>query len=328
VSGVLVTGATGFVGAHLVRWLLEHGVSAPRCLARPGSDRSSLSGLPVDWREADLARPASLEGACQGVEVVYHCACAVRGTFAAGPAAEAAFRSVNVEGTLALATEALRCGVRRFVHVSSTAAMGSPPGGVVDESTPCQPTTPYGRSKRDAELGLLDLFATQGLPVVILRPCLVTGPGRRNPELARLFALCRRGLFPLIGGKASQRKPLVHVADVAQALELAARSGRPGEIYLITSGEPYALEQVVAMASDLVGGPRRQLRVPLPLARATAALGDVLGRLRIQLPLTGARLRLLLADRELRIDKARRELGYEPRFSELRGLLASGLEAR
>jgi nucleoside-diphosphate-sugar epimerase len=311
-----------------VRWLLEQGVAAPRCLAREASDRSSLSGVPVDWREGDLARPVSLAGACQGVEVVYHCACAVQATFAAGPAAEAAFRTVNVDGTLALAKEALRCGVRRFVHVSSTAAMGSPPGGVVDESTPCQPTTPYGRSKRDAELRLLEQFATQGLPVVIVRPCLVTGPGRRNPELARLFALCRWGLFPLIGGGAPQRKPLVHVADVAQALELAARAGRPGEIYLITSGEPYALEQVVATASELVGGPRRQLRVPLTLARAAAALGDLLARLRIRLPLTGARLRLLLADRELSIDKARRELGYAPRYAELRGLLAAGLEAR
>ena len=327
-SGVLVTGATGFVGAHLVRWLLERGASPPRCLVREGSDRGALSGLAVEWREGDLARPASLEGACQGVEVVHHCACAVQGTFAAGPAAEAAFRSVNVDGTLALAKEALRSGVRRFVHVSSTAAMGSPPGRVVDESTPCQPTTPYGRSKRDAELGLLDLFATQGLPVVIVRPCLVTGPGRRNPELARLFALCRRGLFPLIGGGAPQRKPLVHVADVAQALERAARTGRPGEIYLITSGQPYALGQVVATASELVGGPRQQLRVPLTLARAAAALGDALARLRIRVPLTRARLRLLLADRELRIDKARRELGYAPRFSELRALLASGLEAR
>ena len=134
---------------------------------------------------------------------------------------------MNVDATLTLAMLAAAAGVRRFVFVSSTAVIGTPETPVVDESTPCNPTSPYEVTKRLAEEGLLELGARTGLEVVIVRPCLIAGEGQRGGLLLRMFQLCRRGLFPVIGGRLDMHKPLVDVEDVAHALILAATRGEP-----------------------------------------------------------------------------------------------------
>ncbi len=319
---VLVTGATGFVGHHLARHLVAQPELQVASLVRSSSRRDELTRLAVRTIEGDLTDAASLHGVCDGVDTVYHCACAVQDTFAQSKLSDADFNAVNVDGTLLLAREALRAGVRRFVHLSATAAMGAPEGPKVDEQSPCAPTTPYGRSKRAAEQGLLKLHAEQGLDVVILRPCLVVGTGKRNSELLRLFRLVRWGLFPFFGKGAPQRKPLVHVSDLVAAMELAADRGAAGSIFMITSGQAYPLERIVAEVAELVGVRRSHVSIPLDLAYVAALLLESLGRLAgFSPPLTRARLRLLTSDRELVVERARRELGYDPQRTDLRSLL-------
>lgn len=319
---VLVTGATGFVGHHLVRHLVTQPDLQVACLVRAGSRRDELTRLAVRVVEGDLTDPASLHGACDGVDTVYHCACAVQDTFAQSTNSDADFHAVNADGTLVLAREALRAGVRRMVHVSSTAAMGAPEGTRIDEDSPCSPTTPYGRSKRAAELGLLQLHSEEGLPVVIVRPCLVVGTGKRNSELLRLFKLVRWGAFPFFGGSAPQRKPLVHVSDLVAAMELAAGRGTPGSIFLVTSGAAYPLERIVAVVARLLGVRRSHFSIPVDLAYLAAMLLEGLGRVvGFSPPLTRARLRLLTSDRELVIDRARHQLGYDPQRTDLEPLL-------
>ncbi len=325
---VLVTGATGFVGHHLVRRLAARPDTRVVALVRPTSDRSRLSGLGIDFVQGDLGRPETLERVCQGVDEVYHTACAIQGTFAKGRIPEEEFQRVNVRGTEALAQAALSAGVRRFVHVSSTAAMGPPRShGPMDETTPCHPTTPYGRSKRDAELLLLDMHRSRGLPVVILRPCLVAGKGKKNSELFKMFVLVRWGAFPLLRGHTSPRKPLVHVEDLITACELAAARGVPGEIYLVTSGVSYRLRDVVEVTAGLLGVRRSHVELPMGPLRLVAGLAEAIGdRLGVVPPLTKERLDLFTADRELVIDKARRDLGYEPEHTDLHELLGDVYE--
>ena len=166
------------------------------------------------------------------------------------------YRRVNVDATLTLAMLAAAAGVRRFVFVSSTAAMGAPEAAVVDETTPCRPTSPYEVTKRLAEEGLLELGARTGLEVVIVRPCLIAGEGQRGGVLLKMFQLCRKGLFPVFGGRLDVHKPLVDVEDVAHALILAATQGRPSEIYLVTSGVRHTLGEMLAIAGSLTGKPR------------------------------------------------------------------------
>lgn len=314
---VLVTGATGFVGGHLVE-ALRGSRAELRLLVR----RSTNAAAELETIRADLAEPATLTDACAGVDIVLHAAAAMPGQREA-PRDLAGYRRVNVNGTLALARAAAMAGARRFVLVSSTAAMGTPPGREVDEDTPCRPRSPYEVTKHEAEQGLLALARETGMAMTILRPCVIAGAGQRGGQLLKLFTLCRRGLFPAFDGKLDVRKPLVAVQDVVQAILLAAtRDGSP-RIYLVTSGEPHLLADMVAIAGRLVGNPKPCRHAPLALARLAAAVATPLAKaVRVQPPLTAERLDLFLADRVIDIGRARRELGYAPRHRSLDAMLA------
>jgi nucleoside-diphosphate-sugar epimerase len=192
----------------------------------------------------------------------------------------------------------------------------------VDETTPCQPTSPYEGTKRLAEEGLLELGQRTGLEVVIVRPCLIAGEGQRGGVLLKLFKLCRKGRFPVFGGRLDVQKPLVDVEDVAVALIQAAIRGEPGAIYLVTSGERHRLGEMLEVAGRLTGNPHPYLAIPLPLARVAALLTTPVARLvGREPPLSPQRLELFLADRAIDIGKARRELGYAPQYRDLKGML-------
>lgn len=321
-SKVLVTGATGFVGYHVARRLSEREGTEVLCLVRSTSDRGRLGALDVQQVVGDLTDPASLKGLCDGIESIYHCACAVQDTFAQALDSYEVFRRVNVEGTVNLAREALRAGVKRFVHLSSTAAMGTPDVERVDETATCRPTTPYGRSKREAELELLQLHGGDGLPVVILRPCLVIGRGKQHSELLKLFKLVRYGVFPFFGRRAPQRKPLLHVSDLVTAMELAEAKGELGQIYLVTSGAPYTLEQIVQVSAKILGVRRSHVWIPRRLALAGALGVEALAKvLPFNPPITRARIRLFTAHREIDIRKIREQLGYAASVTDLEQML-------
>lgn len=318
---VLVTGATGFVGSHLVRDLRERD-EAVRALVRPSSNTAALKKLGIELFEGDLTDPDSLDGVCDGVEAVYHCACAVAGTFDADRDAVQRFLAVNRDGSVNLARRALEQGVR-LVHLSSTAAMGTPRTQTVDETSECAPRTPYQISKREAELALLDLHRREGLDVVILRPCVIAGEGKEGGELLKLFKLVKRGLFPFIGSRTDAEKPMVMVDDVVSAMTLALERGRAGEIYLIHSDGHHTMGDIVATAGRLTGAKRTHLPVPLPLARAMAKGFALVNRAlpRFNPPLTPERVELFVKDRHIDIGKARRELGFDPQVTDLETML-------
>jgi nucleoside-diphosphate-sugar epimerase len=299
----------------VVRALLARGDQV-RAILRQPAQGASLEAQGVELWPGDLTRPATLEGACRNVDVVMHTACAVASTFEQ-------FLAVNRDGTLNLARETLRYSGLRFVHVSSTAAMGTPAEGRVDESTPCRPKTPYQVSKREAELALLGLHARENLNVVILRPCVVAGEGKRDSELLKLFRLVRRGLLPVIGPTAELQKPIIFIDDLVQAILLAADRGRAGQVYLIHSGGQHTLGQIIEVAGRLVGARRTHLRVPLWAARAAARGLSWLQRVRPDWnpPLTPERIELFVADRHIDISKAKSELGYSPQHQDLDEML-------
>jgi nucleoside-diphosphate-sugar epimerase len=317
---LLVTGATGFVGQHVVRALLASEGIAVRILARSPDRARDVFGPAVqsiDVRRGDLADASSLGGLCEGVDFVIHAGSVVPYA-SADAAARDAFARVNVLGTELLAQEALRSGVRRWVQVSSTAAMGTPREADVDETTPCRPASAYQLSKHASEQALARLQRERGLDVAIVRPCLVAGEGKRGGELLKLFRLCARGIFPVVGGRLEVEKPLVDVDDLAQALLLAAVRGPGGGVYLVHSGVRHTLGTILEAAGRIVGNRRPYLSIPFPLARAAAQVGTfgsrLLGR---QLPLTRERLDLFLMDRRIDIAKARDVLGYLPRHTDV-----------
>jgi dihydroflavonol-4-reductase len=282
----LVTGATGFVGAHLARALLGRG-TAVRCLVRPaagtgetgGAARAGrqsprrrvdlLAGLPVEIAPGDLRDPASLRDAVAGCDVVYHCAADYR-LFAEDPSE---MHAANVTGTDSLLAACAAAGVGRVVHTSSVGALGLNAAGTpADESTPAALEAmigPYKRSKYQAER-VAERWAERGLPVVIVNPSTPVGEGDVKPTPTGQMVLdFLRRRFPAYVDTGLN---LIDVRDVAAGHLLAADKGRPGERYILGHRD-MTLKEILDALARLTGLPSPRLRVPhwLPLAAAYLA---------------------------------------------------------
>ncbi|MEJ2215545.1 MAG: NAD-dependent epimerase/dehydratase family protein [Gemmatimonadota bacterium] len=265
---VLITGATGFVGSHLVSALAD-GHFQLRALVRSTSDVRHLDALGVERWEADLRDAAALQNAVRDVDTVFHLAGLTRARN------EAEFRDVNVDGTRRLVdamAESRR--PRKLVYVSSLAAVGPVRNGrpVRPDDEP-HPLTAYGRSKLDAErlcLDVRDRFA-----VVVLRPPAVYGPGDR--DLLPFFRLARYGVLPVPSGP-PRRLQLIHAADLADVIRRAGVAEAADGIYHTAEPRAYAWPEVLTLVADAVGRSGRRIPVPAALIRAAAAASEMVGR--------------------------------------------------
>jgi nucleoside-diphosphate-sugar epimerase len=303
-----VTGSTGFIGSHLTALLRAHGWRV-RGLVRPGRDPARLHAAGAEAVFGTLEDLPALTRACAGCDVVFHVAAAL------GPNADAqALFRVNVGGTENVLRAAATAGVGRVVFTSSVAVYGEAAPEGADEDTPPNPSGPYGESKVRAEALCLRYMAEHGLPVVILRPCFVYGPG--DPYfLPTAISILRGGWFPVVDGG---RLPvdLVHVEDVANAHLLAATAPQAaGRAYNITDGRRRTLRELLELGARALGVRVRLVSVPRFLVRPGAVVLRALGEL-LRVPgrelLTPENLRAMCAPHHFRIARARQELGYEP----------------
>jgi dihydroflavonol-4-reductase len=244
----LVTGATGIVGAHLVRALLDAGHTV-RVLVRPGSDRRALAGLAVDAREGDVLEPDSVLAAAQGCDWVFHAAA----VFAYSGLAAEAQSDLAVRGTRHVVQAARRAGARRVVVTSSSVTLGSTVDPQVrDEDAVFAETQPaaYTVSKLRQEEAAFDTAARVGIDVVAVCPALVIGGhdyrlGPSNANLVNYLNDPFRSTFP--GGC-----NVVGAEDVAQAHLIAARHATAGRRY-IAGGENLRWKELHALVSELCG---------------------------------------------------------------------------
>jgi dihydroflavonol-4-reductase len=303
----LVTGGTGFIGSHVVRALVDDGVSV-RVLARAGSDRRALAGLPVEVVTGDLAEPGSLMATLAGVEVLYHVAADYR-LWAPDPAV---LYRVNVDGTRALLRAAEAAGVARVVYTSSVGALGLPSGGGSGtEGTPAQLEDLVGDYKRSKFLAEreAEAAAARGLPVVIVNPSAPVGPWDWKPTpTGRMLVDYLRGrmLAYLDTGL-----NVVHVRDVARGHLLAAAHGRTGERYILGHVEGnLGLRAIFERLAPYTGVPAPRVRLPHRAALALAAGSELLARLFGTEPLV-AKTAVRMAAKRMFFDpsKAVRELG-------------------
>jgi nucleoside-diphosphate-sugar epimerase len=146
---------------------------------RKNSNVGELKQLGVELAHGDILAGASLDGNVEGIDIVYHLA-AMGHVSAVSKQAFELFRKVNVEGTRNLVKACSRHRISKFIHVSSTAAMGLIKAPIVDETTECRPATPYQKSKRESEQVVLEYWKKEGFPAVIVRPCMVYGPGGKG----------------------------------------------------------------------------------------------------------------------------------------------------
>ena len=307
---VLVTGANGFVGSTLCRKLAQRG-DVVRGLVRVTSDLSLLAGIPVRLVIGALDAPPSLEEATRDIDLVYHVAGAATDW---GTLEE--FRQVNVEGTRNLLQASIQNHVQRFVYVSSAAIHGFTDHQDMDERSPQPPTIfPYCQSKREAEALALAVHSQGRIEVTIIRPGDVYGPGDRV-ALLKTSGLLEAGKLATVGS-GDKLGAFTYVENLADALILAGITEKAaGEVYIITDGIKLTWRAYLEKLASELGVPGPRLRVNPKLAYAAASALEFayrLFRLRHRPPITRYLVEHLRNDYHFRIDKARRELGYEPR---------------
>jgi dihydroflavonol-4-reductase len=272
---VLVTGATGFLGASLVRQLLDGG-EAVRVTARKGSDRSNIAGLDVEVVEADLSDPATLPAACQGITALYHCAADYR-LWVRNPAE---MLRTNVDGSAALLRVAATAGATRIVYTSSVAALGITKNGTPgDEETPVQYADMVGiykQSKYLAEAAVRDLVQREKAPVVIVNPSTPIGPRDIKPTpTGRIIVEAANGKMPAF---VQTGLNIAHVDDVARGHILAFDKGRIGERYIL-GGEDLTLETILHIVCAAVGRKAPTVKLPIAAVLPIAYAAELAARL-------------------------------------------------
>jgi len=302
----LVTGANGFIGSHLVHSLVDRGWDVS-CLVRKTSRLESLEGSSARLIRGEIRDRESLRSAVRGQDVVFHLAGIIT-----APDPRACFE-INTAGTLNLIEACLEenPGLRKFVYVSSIAAAGpSPPGTALREEDECRPISDYGRSKREAEILVLE--RGDRLAVTIIRPPNVVGP--RQKELSDSIKLIRKRILPLIGTGKLQTS-LASVGDVVAALILAAeRPESRGQVYFVTDGRAHSWREIPRTIIDALGMRGFFLKVPYGIQYAVAGAVEAAARLRRRTP---ALSRMLVQSGRkyswiYDCSKIERELGFRP----------------
>lgn len=309
---ILVSGANGFVGRHLVSRLLADGQACRQLVRRPGADASAVV--------AELADPDVLTDACSGVASVFHCAGYAHAFSSLSGDDSVKHWAVNFEGTRNLVEAAGRAGVKRFIFLSSVKAMAEPGEGIADENSPGEPETAYGQSKLAAEEVVLATGQRYGMHVVNLRLAMVYGAGGRG-NLERMGRLVKRGIFPPLPETGNHRS-LVHVDDVVSAMRLVAGDERAnGRIYIVAAQEAPSGRGLFDALRLAQGMTPCNWSVPVSVLRVAARLGDGMEKLaNRRLPLDSEVVDRLLNSAWYSPARIERELGWRAQVSLKDGL--------
>jgi dihydroflavonol-4-reductase len=302
----LVTGATGLVGSHVTRLLLERGDDV-RALVRERSPLEELDDLDVELVHGDVLDRDSVRAAMRGVQRLFH----VAGITSLRASADRLFK-VNVGGTRIVLEEALRAGVARVVHTSSVAAVGpAPRGSTADEDQVFRAGRyglPYVNAKHEAELEAMRM-AAHGLPVVVVNPAHVFGAGDRHRSSTELVRRFLRGQIPAYVDGALN---VVDAEDVARGHLLADERGEVGERYIL-GNRNFTLDRLFADLARLSGVEPPALKLPLPAALALARAAELApGRPAV----TTIEVRASSLWWAFRSTKAKRGLGWRPAHHE------------
>ncbi len=301
-SHTLVTGATGFIGHHVVRLLVERGDEV-HAVVRTGSPTDTLGDLPVRVVRADILDRRSISRVMRGAERLFH----VAGSSGLTTPREQAF-AINVEGTRIVLEEALRARVQRAVYTSSVAAIGPAPAGrTANESGVWDAggyRIPYVDAKHEAEVTAMRL-AARGLPLVIVNPAHVLGPGdpgRSSTTLVRRFL--RRQIPAYVDGTLN----VVGVEDVARGHVLADELGRIGERYIL-GNRNFTFDRLFADLGRLSGVEPPAVKLPLPVALAFSGAAQRAGLAAMPTP---TEVRAASLNWAFVNTRAQRELGWRP----------------
>lgn len=315
-SPVLITGASGFVGSHLAEYLAGHKIKV-KLLVRTTSRLLFKPNSFMELCYGDVTDLDSLRRAVKGVRIIYHLAGLLRG------ADFSAYQKVNAEGTrnVCKAADGER-GVKRMIYVSSLSAAGpSSLGGEIEETMPCHPVSFYGKTKRMGEV--IALSYQKKFEVTILRPGAVYGP--RETDIFEYFKMVNQGLA-VNGGDGTQRVSFIYVADLVEAILLAAHSPKAkGQIFFVSDGKSLDWNGLFTSIGQALKKSYKIFNVPLGIVRIVAALGDCAatwtGKSFLPPIVSGDKIKEALEPGWVCSNrKICRMLGFRPKFDLMKGL--------
>lgn len=308
---VLVTGSTGFIGHTLVEALLDRGTRV-RCLVRSRERARALQRRGAELVLGDVDTSRGVEESLKEVEAVVHVAGVVRAW-----TRHAYFRT-NEHGTRVLARAAQAAGVRKFVLVSSLAALGpAERGGELTEDTPPRPVNSYGESKLAGEQALAEEAAE--MPWAIVRPCVVYGP--RDRDVLALFRMAARG-WALYSAPREAQLSLIHVSDLVALILLCLDRATRETSYLASDGEAHTWPEIAGCLGDALGKRVRVMRIPPWTLWPAALLAECLRPFLARPPLLSLG-KVREATEPCWVGssaRARADLGWSPRISLERGV--------
>jgi nucleoside-diphosphate-sugar epimerase len=299
---VVVSGATGFIGSHLLPALLREGHSV-KALIEPGVSDVLLNG--VRSFAADIVSGDGLSTGFPGAEAVVHLAARNHVLKETSQDPLAAYRRVNVEGTRNVAQAASDAGARLFVHLSSVKAMGEESDSLLDEESPCVPKTPYGISKLESEDAVRVVSERSGINAVLLRLPMVYGPGNKG-NLPRMIRWAARGYpFPLF--QPDNVRSMIYVENAVAGILAVLKSAVAGTTtYILKDKEDCSTKMIYSIISKELGKRPRFLRVPVAVVRFGEVFSDDFRKITGSFRVSSA--------------KIERELGFFPPFSVQEGL--------
>lgn len=307
---VLVTGATGFLGTALVRLLLQEN-EAVRVLARDAHKAQQLFGTQVDIIQGQITERHKVEAAIRGINVIYHLA----GRLYHPSTPTRLYQETHITGTKIL-LDCCQCSasLTRLIHCSTTGVYGVTGQVAANEHTTYAPTNPYEATKLESERLALRAYREYGLPITIIRPGLVYGPG--DLHLLGFFRQIARGLPATIAGGRAHIHP-IYINDMSRAFLLAAYEPQSiGCSYNIAGEAPVSFAELAQIIARAVRRPLFPCSLPLWCANMAADLFERLpGWQDENAPLTRSRIHFLTHSRIYDISQARHALGFSPRVN-------------
>jgi len=311
---VLVTGGTGFTGGHLCAELVRQGYHV-RSLVRPETRASELEKLNVELVRGDLCDPDTFRNVVDGVDIVFHIAALFRQQ-GVGPEV---FRKVNAESVEHLLKASIECGVSRFVHCSTVGVHGHVVTSPATEEAPFGPGDIYQETKLQGEDIARRYMKDGHLPVTIVRPAGIYGPG--DMRFLKLFRAIHRRRFVMIGA-GTVNYHFTYIDDLVDGIILCSRSEQAiGKTYILGGKEYIPLNQLVTMIADELQVKPPGLRLPLwPVYAAGFACEVICKPFGIEPPLYRRRIDFFKKNRAFDISKAIKELGYQPKINLKEGI--------
>jgi dihydroflavonol-4-reductase len=317
---VLITGAGGFIGSHLVDDQLSRGREVTAVDINVDRLKPLVSNPNIKIVEGDFADHSLLDPELEGHEYCFHLASAHLET----DVGEEYFWKVNVDNTREFVARCHKAGIPRFVHCSSVGVFGDIKNPPADEESECHPDVAYERSKLVGETAVQEYAQDTAYQVVVLRPAWVYGP--RCSRTEKLFRTIEKGRFFYVGDGQTLRHP-IYISDMIEAFEVAAKhENASGEVFIIAGPKAVTLEDLANSIADCVGVKPPSVKLPKALVWLGVTLLEASSRvLGIKVPFTRRSMKFYTGNTSFDTEKAKKLLNFIPQTNLQRGLRNTNL---